>query len=128
MASIDASLGTQVLRCSSVPKLSTIHAHMLWMDRNAARVGSAAASASKMRTASSRRSLAAARVLTAVDGAHAEFGRRAQHVGGEVMGLIPFQRVRRDALLGERGRRLGDHAFVFVQVVQIHRCTTSWSG
>lgn len=55
MVSIDASLGTHVLRWSSVPYVSTIHAHMLWIDRNAARVGSAADSASKMRTASSRR-------------------------------------------------------------------------
>ncbi len=58
MASIDASRGTHDLRCSSVPNVSTIHAHMLWMDRKAAMVGSAAASCSKMRTASSlRRSL-----------------------------------------------------------------------
>jgi hypothetical protein len=56
MASIDASLGTQDLRCSWVPKVSTIHAHMLWIDRNAAMVGSAFASSSKMRTASIRRS------------------------------------------------------------------------
>src|ERR1700741_260714 len=56
MVSIDASRGTHALRCSWVPYWSTIHAHMLWIDRNAAVVGSAAASCSKIRTASSRRS------------------------------------------------------------------------
>ena len=55
MVSIDASLGTHALRCSSVPNVSTIHAHILWIDRNAATVGSAVASFSKMRTASRRR-------------------------------------------------------------------------
>ena len=56
MTSIEANRGTQNLRCSAVPNLSIIHAHMLWMDRNAAVVGSAMANCSKMRTPSSRRS------------------------------------------------------------------------
>ena len=55
MASMDASRGTHNLRCSWVPNVSTIHAHMLWIDMNAAMVGSAFASSSKMRTASIRR-------------------------------------------------------------------------
>jgi hypothetical protein len=37
------------------------------------------------------------------------------HVGGEVVVLVPLQCVWREALFGERGRRLGDHAFVVVQ-------------
>ena len=56
MASIEASRGTQSLRCSSVPNASIIQAHMLWIDRNAAIVGSAIASCSKIRTPSRRRS------------------------------------------------------------------------
>ncbi len=39
----------------------------------------------------------------------------AQHIGGEVVRLVPLQRVWREALLGERGRRFGDHAFVVVE-------------
>ncbi|CKT28928.1 Uncharacterised protein [Mycobacterium tuberculosis] len=56
MTPMVASRGIQSLRCSSVPKLSIIHAHMLWMDKNAAVTGSAIANCSKMRTPSSRRS------------------------------------------------------------------------
>ncbi len=59
--------------------------------------------------------LTASDVLPAVDSGHAELGRLAQHVGGEVVVLVPFQRVWREPLFGERGRRLGDHAFVVVQ-------------
>ena len=44
-----------------------------------------------------------------------ELGRLAQHVGGEVLGGVPLQRVWREPLVGERGRRLGDHAFVVVE-------------
>ena len=56
MTSIEASRGTHTLRCSAVPKVSIIHEHMLWMDRNAAVTGSAMANCSKMRTPSSLRS------------------------------------------------------------------------
>ncbi len=69
---------------------------------------------------------AAADVLAAVDRRHAELGRLAQHVGGEVLVLIPLQRIWREALFGERGRRLGDHAFVVVQPEEVH--LTSLSG
>ena len=70
---------------------------------------------------------AAADVLATVDRRHAELGGLAQHIGGEVLGRIPFQRVWREALLGERGRRLGDHAFVVVQTEVVHRGTQSIS-
>ena len=63
---------------------------------------------------------AAADVVAAVDRRHAEFGRLAQHVDREVLARVPFQRVRGDALGGERGRRLGDHAFVVVQAEELH--------
>ena len=49
-----------------------------------------------------------------------ELGGLAQHVEGEVLGGIPLQRVRRDALLGERGRRLGDDALVVVEAEVVH--------
>ena len=58
---------------------------------------------------------AASDIVTAVNGRHAQLGRLAQYVGGEVVVLVPFQCVWRDALFGERGSRLGDHAFVVVQ-------------
>ena len=63
---------------------------------------------------------AAADVLAAVDRRHAELGRLAQHVGGEVVVLVPLQRIWREPLFGERGRRLGDHAFVVVQTEEVH--------
>ena len=63
---------------------------------------------------------AAAGVLLAVDRRHAQLGGLAQHVDREVLGAVPLQRVRRKALLGERGRRLGDHAFVVVQAEELH--------
>ena len=56
MTSIEANRGTQALRCSAVPNASIIQAHMLWMDKNAAIVGQAMASCSKIRTPSRRRS------------------------------------------------------------------------
>src|SRR3954454_19954820 len=112
---------------------------MLWIDRNAEIVGQAVATCSKMRTPSRRRKpppprgpkAAAAGVLLAVDRCHAQLGRRAQHVGGEVLFGVPFQCVWRDALLGELGRRLGDHAFVVVETEVIHVGVlrlTSWWG
>ena len=44
-----------------------------------------------------------------------KLGGLAQHVDREVLGGIPLQRVRREALLGERGGRLGDDALVVVE-------------
>ena len=127
MASIDASRGTQDLRCSWVPYVSTIHAHMLWMDRNAAMVGSACGQLLEDAHGVEAAQPAAADVLAAVDRRHAELGRLAQYVDGEVMVLVPLQCVWREALFGERGRRLGDHAFVVVQAEVVH-VPTSLSG
>jgi len=58
---------------------------------------------------------AAAHVLAAVDRRHPEFGGLAQHVGRKVLGGVPFQGVRGDALGGEGRRRLGDDPFVVVE-------------
>ena len=71
-----------VRRCRSV---SIIQAHMLWIDRNAAVGGSAAASCSKIRTASSRRRPLPPTSSRAVDRRHAQLGGLAQHVDGEVL-------------------------------------------
>ena len=126
MASIEASRGTHDLRCSSVPNVSTIHAHMLWIDRNAAMVGSAGGELLEDAHRIQPAQLAATDILAAVDGRHSQLGRLAQHVDGEVMVLVPLQRIWRKTLFGERGRRLGDHAFV---VVQAEVCpSTSLSG
>ena len=71
---------------------------------------------------------AAACVLTAVDRRHPQLGGLTQLVDREVMGAVPFQRIWGKPLLGERGRRLGDHAFVVVQAEELSRMPTSLSG
>jgi hypothetical protein len=73
---------------------------------------------------------AAADVIAAVDRRHAEFGGLAQHVCRKVLGGIPFQCVRGKAFGRERGRGLGDDAFVIVQRKKLHKATAanSWSG
>eukprot|EP01139_Manchomonas_bermudensis_P025075 Amastigsp_a844223_12.p4 type:complete len:130 gc:universal Amastigsp_a844223_12:673-284(-) len=53
-AAIDASPGTSSLRCSSVPKVSTIHVTMLWIDKYAVVEGQPRASASNTIAASTR--------------------------------------------------------------------------
>ena len=65
---------------------------------------------------------AAAGVFTAVDRRHAELGGLAQFVDRKVMRLVPFQCVWGKTLFGERGRRLGDHAFVVIQTEELHGC------
>ena len=71
---------------------------------------------------------AAADVLIAVDRRHPKLGGLPQLLDREVMCAVPFQRMRGKPLLGERGRRLGDHAFVVVQAEELQRCSTSSSG
>ncbi len=93
---------------------------MLWIDRNAAtgRVGDGELLEDPHAVQAAQP--ATARVLLTVDRRHAQLGGLAQHVDGEVLGGVPLQRVRRDALLGELGRRLGDHARVVVEAEVIH--------
>ena len=52
--SIVVSRGSPCARCSSLPKLSIIHAHMLWMERNAAVATQPRESSSKIKAASWR--------------------------------------------------------------------------
>ena len=115
MTSIDASRGTQSLRCSSVPKrVDHPRAHVVdGQERRGGRVGDGQLLEDPHPVEPAQP--AAADILAAIDRRHAEFGGLAQHVDREMLGGIPFQGVRRKAFGGERGRRLGDHPFVVVE-------------
>ena len=63
---------------------------------------------------------AAAGVFIAVDRRHAQLGSLTQFVDRKVMRPVPLQRIWGKPLFGERGRRLGDDAFVVVQTEELH--------
>ena len=96
---------------------------------NDAIVGSAAASSSKIRTASMRRSPLPPTSSCAVDRRDAELRGFAQHIDGEVLVGIPVQGMRCKAFGGERRRRLDDDALVVVHLEQSMSVrSSSWSG
>ena len=57
----------------------------------------------------------AADVVLDVDAAHAERGRLAHHVDGEMLLLVPAQRMRRDLLGGEFARHVANRHLVLVE-------------
>ena len=65
---------------------------------------------------------AAADVVAAIDGRHAQLGGLAQHVDRKMLAGIPFQGVRGKPFGGERGRRLGDDALVVVEGIHAQTC------
>ncbi len=124
MASIDASFGTHDLALF-VRAVAVDHprAHVVdGQERRDGRVGGGQLLEDADRVDAAQ--AAAAGVFTAVDRRHAQLGCLAQFVDREVMRLVPLQCVWGKALLGERGRRLGDHAFVVVQAEELHGSTS----
>ena len=78
-------------------------------------VGQPVASASKISAASNRVMAGATDILADVDAAHAEGCRLAHHVDGEMLVLVPAQRVRRDLLRRERQRHVANRDLILVQ-------------
>ncbi len=61
------------------------------------------------------REAAAAEIFAHIDAAHAERSGLAQHIDGKVLFLIPFNRFRRQLLLGETTGHLNDGLLLRVQ-------------
>ena len=69
----------------------------------------------------------AADVFAHIDGRHAERRRLANHVDGKVFLLVPFERMRRQPVVGEGARHVPDRDVVRIERESVHsRPSCSW--